>query len=636
MRPLPIRFPAFSLPALPRAERGPAAALAVLTLAGLAACTSSGGSGSVAGQPVYGGTLRVISNAGPGSLDPVPTYNYAGYELERGYARQLLTFPTTSPTTTSGPSWVKATTLVPDLATQVPRTANGGITDHGLVYTYRLRSGVDWNSHPARQVTAGDFIREFKAFCNPGQFPVGNSTYFTSTIAGLASYCQAESKHFTGKGAPAVTAAAVAAWQDSHTVAGLTAKGPLTLQVRLIQPASDFNDIMALPFVSARPAEYDHYLPGSNQLNQHMMSDGPYQVSQFVPNKQIVLTRNPVWRQATDPVRHQYVAKVVVTMGTSSEQTVLTDIQASSQDLFLADLGIPTASIAGLRASADKRLTIWPSSNLNPYVILNLRSPNAGGAMGKLAVRQAIEYGVNKSAVVKVEGGPALNTLATGAVPPGNVGYQPQNPYPTPGSQGSPSKCKALLSQAGYPHGLTLNYLYANDSGGTTLFQSLQGSLALCGITLKGIPKPSGGAYFTDLGDTPQTNKPGTWDMATGSWYPDWFGNNGRTTIQPLFGTNCTLGTVNAGCYSSPTVDSLIQRALQATSAAAATALWQQAASAVMKDAPIVPLVSSKFADYTSTRVHSATDIGAAGGGDFSTLLQGWDFTNMWLDPNKP
>jgi peptide/nickel transport system substrate-binding protein len=601
----------------------------VAAVTALAACSSSAPGGSASGKPVHGGTLRIISNTGPGSLDPVPTYNYAGYELERGYARQLLTYPTTSPATASGSAWTRATTLVADAATAVPSTANGGITGNGLVYTYHIRPGVDWNSTPARQVTAADFIREFQAFCNPGQFPVGNSSYFTGTIAGLASYCNAEINHF---GKTKVTPAAVAAWQDSHPVAGLSAPSPLTLQVKLTQPASDFNDIMALPFVSARPKEYDAYLPGSAALNQHTMSDGPYQVTSYVPNKTIVLTPNPAWKQSTDPVRHQYVSKIVVTMGTSSDQTVLTDLQASSQDLFLADLNIPAQSVAALQASHDSRLRIWPSSNLNPYVILNLRSPNSGGAMKKLAVRQAIEYAVNKSAIVKVLGGPAINKIDTSAIPPGNIGYQPYTKYATPADQGSPARCKSLLAGAGYPNGLTLGYLYANDSGGTTVFQSLQGSLARCGITLKGMAKPSGGAYFTDLGNTPQTSKPGTWDMATGSWFPDWFGTNGRTLIQPLFQTNCSLGTVNAGCYSSTAVDSLITQALKTSAPSAAAALWHQADTDVMNDAAIVPLVSSQITQYASSRVHSAT----AGTANFSTLLQGWDLTDIWLSPNKP
>ena len=167
-----------------------------LGMGGVASCSSAAStSGHASLRPVYGGTLRVISNAGPGSLDPVPTYNYAGYELERGYARQLVTYPTTSPATAPGTAWARATTLVPDMATQVPTVANGGVTGNGLVYTYQLRSGVDWNSSPPRQVTAADFIREFQAFCNPGQFPVGNLSYFTSAIAGFASYCAAEGSH---------------------------------------------------------------------------------------------------------------------------------------------------------------------------------------------------------------------------------------------------------------------------------------------------------------------------------------------------------------------------------------------------------------------------------------------------------
>jgi peptide/nickel transport system substrate-binding protein len=146
------------------------------------------------------------------------------------------------------------------------------------------------------------------------------------------------------------------------------------------------------------------------------------------------------------------------------------------------------------------------------------------------------------------------------------------------------------------------------------------------------MPKPSGGAYFTDLGNTPQTNKPGTWDMATGSWFPDWFGNNGRTLIQPLFQTNCSLGTVNAGCYSSPTVDKLISQALKSSSASAATSMWRQANLTVMNDAAIVPLVSAQITQYASARVHSAT----AGTANFNTIVQGWDFTNIWLNPNHP
>lgn len=612
----------------PGARHAAALAAASAAVAVLAACSGSATSNtSSAGKPVSGGTLQVIAASGPDELDPVAAYNYTSYGLERGYARQLVSYSTTSPTVTSGTAWTKGTTVVADMATQVPSISNGGITNNGLTYTYHIRQGVEWNSTPPRQVTAADFIREFKTFCNPSS-PNPAPSYFTSTIEGFNSYCSSETSHFGAQNAPKPTAANLAAWQDSHTISGLSAPNSLTLQVKLMQPASDFNNIMALPFVSARPAEYDKYVPNSAQLNQHMMSDGPYQLSSVSPGKSWTLTRNPAWRQSTDPLRHQYVKELVETTGGSSQQTVLTDLQGGSQDLAAADTSIPSQSIAGLMSSHDKRLKIFPAGNDNPYLAFNLRSPNAGHAMSKLGVRQAIEYGVNKALVVKIGGGPALNVITNTAIPPGNAGYQPSSLYKTPGNQGQPSKCKSLLASAGYPHGVTLNMLYAAGSGNTTLFQALQGSLKSCGINL--VSKPDAN-FFTDVSNTSQTNKPGTFDITITDWFPDWFGpDNGRTTIQPLFQTNCSVGTVNVGCYSNPAVDSLIKRALAASSVSAADALWHQVDVTVMKDAVIVPLTSSKVPQYAGSRVKSTT----TGTANFNTLLQSWDFTNLWLNPS--
>ena len=157
-------------------QRIAALATAGLAVAGLAACSSSNSGGSTSSnssKPVTGGTLRIVAASGPDHIDTVPAYYTADYMLERGYARQLLTYPTVPDPTFSSPGWTKDITPVPDVATAVPTTANGGITNGGKTYTFHLKSGVDWNTSPARQVTADDFIREYKAFCNPVS-PVGN------------------------------------------------------------------------------------------------------------------------------------------------------------------------------------------------------------------------------------------------------------------------------------------------------------------------------------------------------------------------------------------------------------------------------------------------------------------------------
>ena len=208
-------------------------AMAGIAAVSLAACGGSSSSSGTAssGKPVSGGTLHIVAASGPDHIDTVPAYYTADYELERMYTRQLLHYPTVAATSTSSAGWKSDTTPVADIATVVPSTSNGGITNGGKTYTFHIKSGVDWDSSPARQVTAADFIREFKAFCNPVS-PVGNPVYYQSTIAGLTSYCNAETAYFASK-SHAPTAANIANFQNTNNISGLSAPNSSTLQINL-------------------------------------------------------------------------------------------------------------------------------------------------------------------------------------------------------------------------------------------------------------------------------------------------------------------------------------------------------------------------------------------------------------------
>jgi peptide/nickel transport system substrate-binding protein len=511
------------------------------------------------------------------------------------------------------------------VATEVPTVANGGITGGGKTYTFHIKPGVDWDSSPVRQVTSYDFLREFKAFCNPVS-PVGNETYYISTIVGMNAYCNSEASYFANAKVHAPTAANVAGFQNSNAITGIATPDSMTIQFTLIQPASDFLNMLAMPFASARPAEYDTYVPNSLQLDQHTLSDGPYQISSYLPGKSITMVRNPAWKQSTDPIRHDYVSEVQVTLGVTSASTQLADMEAGTEDLPM-DTAINPASISGLLASNPSNFRIWPDSDLYPYAVFNLRSPDANGAMGKLLVRQAIEYGLDKAAAVKAIGGPAVAQVTNTVVPPGNVGYVNYNLYPDDNGQGNVAMCKSDLAKAGYPNGLTLLYMYQNDSSDTRIFTAIQASLALCGVTLQGKPEP-GSSIFVDLGDAPEGNKAGDWDMGQAIWFPDWFGNNGRTTVQALFaGPDCGINTVNDGCYDSATVNNLIGQAEAASSLAQAGSFWHQADEDIMSDAAIVPIMSQQFPLYASTRVRGVNYPTAI----FAPNIGDPDITNVWL-----
>jgi len=242
-------------------------------------------------------------------------------------------------------------------------------------------------------------------------------------------------------------------------------------------------------------------------------------------------------------------------------------------------------------------------------------------------VRQAIEYGVNKVAVQKAFGGPAVVKIINTVIPPGNVGYVNSNMYPDNNGNGDSAKCKQMLASAGYPNGVTLNALYDNDSNGTHGFVAIQASLKACGINLKGKGEP-GSSYFTDLGNSPVNNQPGRWDIGTSTgWYPDWYGNNGRTIIPPFFQTNCVVNTINYGCVNNSQMNSLIKQAESATSQSQAGSLWHQADQLAMKNAWIVPLQAQQAPTYSSTRTHNA----GASAIVVAPNIGGADITNVWL-----
>ena len=503
------------------------------------------------------------------------------------------------------------------------------VSDGGKVYTFHIKPGVDWDTTPARQVTADDFIREFKAFFNPVS-PVGNPGYYESTIQGMTAYANAETAFFANAKKEPPTAANIAKFQNSHTIAGIKAVNSSTIQFTLNSPASDFIYMLAMPFAAARPVEYDAYVPNSIQLDEHVISDGPYSLSSYVSGKSITFTKSTAWKQSTDSLRHDYVNSIVVTEGVTSAQTQLSDIQAGSQDLT-NDTGVNPSSIESLATSGSSTFAIWPWSTIT-YDVFNLQSPNDGGVMSKPAVRQALELGLDKQASIKSAGGPLVSTLLNGAIPPGNLGFLTNNPYPDNNGQGDESACKAALSKAGYPNGIKITYLYPNDSTSTRLFQAIQASYAGCGVTLTGKAVP-GSSFFVDLGNAPENNKAGTWDMAQAAWIPDWFGNNGRSVIQALFqGPNCVVNTVNYGCYNSSVVNGLITKAEAASTEAAAGADWEAANTQIMKDAVIVPVFSQTFPQIASKRVRGVLPDGKSYiTALFSPTIGQADLSNVWL-----
>src|SRR5262249_34517870 len=158
------------------------------------------------------------------------------------------------------------------------------------------------------------------------------------------------------------TAAAISGYAKAHPLAGVVAKNDSTLVFKLIKPAPDFLNILTMGFSSARPVEYDQYVPDSAPLRQHTLSDGPYMITRYDPTKGFTLKRNPAWKASTDPLRKAYVDEIDVTEGLT-QQSVQQQLEAGTGDLEW-DITPPTQDLPRLQEAKDSRLVIGPTG---PY-----------------------------------------------------------------------------------------------------------------------------------------------------------------------------------------------------------------------------------------------------------------------------
>lgn len=574
----------------------------------MSACSSSATSATVSkgGSFKVGGALKLAGPEEIGNLDPAAAYGPADMHMLRALSRGLFGYPATSDAKA-------AITVSPDIATEVPTVQNGGISSDGLIYTIKLKTGVKWHAPSGdRPVVAADVVLAVKRLCNPKQgSPV--SGYFTDTIAGLQDYCTAFAKI-----APEV--APMKSFMSSNNISGVKASDDQTVVFTLTQPASDFLAILALgSFAAPQPKEYLDYLPDSPEMRAHTVSDGPYMISKYVQGQSFTLERNPAWDAKTDPLRKAYVDKIEIQAG-QDNAAITQQIKAGTVDMQWGDASTPTSEVPAMVAAKDKLLVIGGGGTLLPYVTFNFLSPNNDKALTKLKVRQALNYAVNKAAIVQTLGGSSLAKITGQILPPEILGYSPTDPYGTPGGKGDTAKAKQLLAEAGYPNGLTLKMLYRNDGAYPDIATVLQQDLAKAGINLQ-LKSMSRNTFYQQYLQNPEATKRGDWDIAPVGWTPDYLGNAARGFFLPLLdGRNWGKGSPNYGDYNNDALNKIMDLALATSDPAKAAQIWAEADKKASEDAAWVPVARTQFATLHGARVQNFQFVPSWHNGDMTNV----------------
>ena len=511
-------------------------------------------------QAHRGGTLKLQAKAAGGTLDPQVNYTLEYWQLYQATYDGLLGF------TKAGGN--AAFTVVPDIAANLPTPTNGG-----KKWVFKIRKGIKFSN--GKQVTPDDVVASFRRI-----FKVKSPTSgtFYAGIVGAAA-CLKKPATCTLKGG-------VIADDKKWTVT-----------INLVAPDSEFKYRVAVPHASIVPADS----PPRDAGTKPIPGTGAYYFASFDPNKQLVMKRNPYfkeWSHAAQP--DGYPDEIIQTYGLTVEAQI-TAIENGQADWTLE--APPADRLGEMGSKYASQVHIEPltafwyapmNTNLAPF--------------NNLKARQAVNYAIDRNAAVKIFGGPKLATPSCQVLPPGFPGHKDYCPYTkNPGTKWSApdlAKARQLVKESGTA-GQKVAVVMQDDEVNKAMGIYLQSVLNSIGY--KATVKPiSPNLFFTYAQNT--KNKV---QINVQQWYQDYPAASDFLYI--LFGCESfhpgSDSSINIAGFCNKKINDQMKKnlLLAVEDEAAANVKWAQIDRQVTDQAPMATLFNPKHIDFVSKRVGNFT-----------------------------
>ena len=238
------------------------------------------------------------------------------------------------------------------------------------------------------------------------------------------------------------------------------------------------------------------------------------------------------------------------------------------------------------------------------YFALNTRRPPFNHVLARLA----INYAANRTAYVKIAGGPSLAVPTCQILPPNFPAYAAYCPY-TSGSNHTHwtapdiAKAKQLVQQS-HTAGMKVVVDSTNDQVGKSLAEQMVSDLNAIGYKASTQLLASSIQYpFVQ-----NSSNSGKWNVGWSAWYQDYPAPSDFLNV--LLG----CGSIHPGSDASPNIAAYCDQATQskisqaeamgATNPSGAAALWTQVDHADTNAAPWVDMYNPKQIDVLSHNVH--------------------------------
>jgi len=529
-------------------------ALVIAAVAALAAGCGSGSSSSSSGSGRVrnGGTLRAGIPDDPDHLDTGISYAVEGWELLEATNNGLLTFKKAAGSAGSE--------VVPDIATAMP-----AVTDGGLTYTFHLHPGVRFSPPVNRAVKPSDFRYAIERLFHVGSPGVG----FYTIIQGADAYAAHKAAHISGIVA------------DDRA---------MTIAFHLTRPDGAFLDIMAMPFAFAVPAGTPYRDISTDP--RWRVATGPYMVKTYVPKQQILLVRNPNFRQWSPNSPNGHLNEISIQIGVTPEQAVNETIDGQL-DWYME--AVPPDRLTELKARYPSQVHLYPRNN-DTYFSMNERKP----PFDKLAVRQAVNYAIDRPALVKLFGGQGTPTETV--IPPSfGSAYHEPNLYPH-----DVAKARQLVQSAGAT-GAPVQIWTTNADPAPKAAQYLASVLKSIGLDVTGVRTLDDSVYWDTL--LSEKTDPQIAFNHFDQDYPE-----GEDFIDTLLNGEhiVPVGNNDVSNTDDPILNSMIDRTDRMPLGAARNAMWAKIDNLFMqKDAGWAPFMHLEEPKFVSPNLHGLVFTGS-------------------------
>ena len=492
-----------------------------VVLLGAAGCGSSNSSSNAAGSggntsaiPPHqnGGTIKIALAGNIDYLDPALAYYQSTWQIEYSTCVKLTNYPDLP-----GDA---GRVITPEAASALPT-----ISADGLTYTYTVPAGK-FKFNTGEPVTAATFQHALERDLNPKQASYFGAVFLAPFIKGASDF----------KGKP------------GEHVSGITVSGD-QLTIHTTQKDGSMVQKLSTPFACAIPND----TPVDPKGVHTIAGAGPYYISDFTPNRSIVLKKNPNYtgdRPAyADEIDYSQLT-IDPNQGTleakNGELDYINDAVVPAQNAQLNAQYGPNGTAGG-----PQRFYVTPAAVVS-YLALNTARPTFKDEL----VRQAVNWAINRKAILQPSGYGA-GVPADKYLPPQISGSsEEQSIYPLDSSD--LTKAKALMQQAGASN-LTAVLYTCNQPPCPDRAAIIQQELKQIGIDVQ-VKEFDRGVQFTKEG---QKGEP--FDIADEGWIADYYDAYDFINILLNGETIPETGGNNFSYFNDPTFNKRMDEANQLT-----------------------------------------------------------------------